>query len=87
MIQSHYEAWKRGALVAGLFRRRRHARILQVDDGQQRSAAQPDPTRPTLIRNERGVGYRLIVPEGGGAREAGALMLLWLVFAVHKLLE
>jgi two-component system KDP operon response regulator KdpE len=30
-----------------------------------RQKLEPDPTRPTLIRNEPGVGYRLIVPERG----------------------
>jgi len=30
-----------------------------------RQKLEPDPTRPALIRNEPGVGYRLIVPERG----------------------
>ncbi|MFN9780570.1 MAG: winged helix-turn-helix domain-containing protein [Alphaproteobacteria bacterium] len=34
-----------------------------------RQKLETDPTRPTLIRNEPGVGYRLIVPERGVERE------------------
>lgn len=34
-----------------------------------RQKLEPDPTRPTLIRNEPGVGYRLIVPERGVEQE------------------
>jgi two-component system, OmpR family, KDP operon response regulator KdpE len=34
-----------------------------------RQKLESDPTRPTLIRNEPGVGYRLIVPERGTDQE------------------
>jgi len=34
-----------------------------------RQKLESDPTRPTLIRNEPGVGYRLIVPERGADQE------------------
>jgi two-component system, OmpR family, KDP operon response regulator KdpE len=34
-----------------------------------RQKLESDPTRPTLIRNEPGVGYRLIAPERGVERE------------------
>lgn len=34
-----------------------------------RQKLENDPTRPTLIRNEPGVGYRLIVPERGAELE------------------
>lgn len=34
-----------------------------------RQKLESDPTRPTLIRNEPGVGYRLIVPERGAEQQ------------------
>lgn len=37
-----------------------------------RQKIEPDPSRPTLIRNEPGVGYRLIVPERGVEQEVSS---------------